>query len=160
MKTLLILLVVVLSLVGISDAGYITYEEFSGIIPPCSNGFQCEKVLTSQWAHIGPIPLSLLGLGYYATVFTIGVLLYLGVKKIPVPLPIISDWPLEYFLLLLTSSGALFSLYLIFLMGVVIQGWCFYCLISATTSLALFTISAIIGKLSAKGRSSETKSEG
>ncbi|NCS96970.1 MAG: hypothetical protein GW762_00050, partial [Candidatus Pacebacteria bacterium] len=55
MKTVLLLLHVILPIIGIVDSSFITYEEIMGIVPPCGNGFDCGAVLTSKYAHIGPV---------------------------------------------------------------------------------------------------------
>ncbi len=128
-------------MLGIADASYLTYEKLSGIIPPCTPGFQCETVLTSKYASIGPIPLSVFGLLYYLTIFTLAVLHFIefdfskisAVKKTILR----KSSPLDL-LQLITIFGLLFSAYLVFLMGVIIQAWCLYCLLSALISSLLF----------------------
>ena len=65
MKQKFVLPLVILSLLGILDAAYLTHQKINNIIPPCTPGFQCETVLESQWANIGPVPLSALGLEWY-----------------------------------------------------------------------------------------------
>lgn len=146
MKLLFPLLLIIFSLIGLADASYITYEEFAGIIPPCSQGFQCEKVLTSDFAHIGPIPISLLGIFYYLTVFTLSICLYLDLdfKSIAAFKNTFfrKSSPLDL-LQLITIGGLAFTLYLLLLMGVILKAWCLYCLISATTSVVLFLITQI-----------------
>lgn len=134
MKTWLVLLLIVLSLFGIFDAGYLTWQRFNNIIPPCSVEFECETVLTSKWSSFGPIPVSALGLIFYSTVFLFSCL-ELVEKKIK-----IFDFDNEEILMILGSFGFLFSLFLLFLMGVVINSWCFYCLISAAISISIFSI--------------------
>lgn len=127
-------LLVFLSIVGMVDAGYITYEEFAGVVPKCLPiaGFDCGLVLQSQWSHIGPIPLSLLGLGFYATVFLISS--YLLVIAQPHKLA-------RTVLAFLGTTGFLFSLYLIYIQAVILQAFCTYCLISAITSTLIFGVS-------------------
>lgn len=142
MKIALLLLHVILPLIGIVDAGYITYEDVRGIVPPCGTGFECSTVLTSKYAHVGPIPLAAIGLVYYTALLVLGSLLVLEVDT--------SKWfPKKYrpytstqqLYTTITAFGALFSVYLIFLMAVILQSWCLYCLISAGTSAALFVTS-------------------
>ncbi len=128
-------------MLGIADAGYLTYEKLAGIVPPCGTGFQCETVLTSTYASIGPVPLSAFGLGYYATVFLLAILHFIEfdfskasfLQKTQVK----KSNPIDL-LQIVTLFGLLFSAYLIFLMGVVLQAWCFYCLLSAIISTLLF----------------------
>ncbi|PIR64117.1 MAG: hypothetical protein CO156_00320 [Candidatus Pacebacteria bacterium CG_4_9_14_3_um_filter_40_12] len=142
MKTVLLLLHVILPIIGIVDSSFITYEEIMGIVPPCGNGFDCGAVLTSKYAHIGPVPLAAIGFMYYLTLFILGSLLVLEVdtsKWFPKKLRAFTSTQQLY--TTLTTFGAAFSLYLVFLMGIVIKGWCLYCLISAITSATLFALS-------------------
>ena len=143
MQVFLSLLLVIFSLLGISDAGYLTYEKFSGIIPPCTTTFQCETVLTSKYASIGPVPLSVFGLIYYLFIFTLSVLLFVDFKfdRAPATKRTILRYtsPLEL-LIVFSSGGILFSAYLIFIMAVILKAWCLYCLLSAATSSLLFIL--------------------
>ncbi len=135
MHRILSLLVPVLALLGVLDASYITYEKFSGVIPPCLPGFACAQVLQSPWASIGPVPLSLLGVLFYTTVLVVSSAVFLGFSQIK-----IGEVPLSLTMLerLLTRFGALFSLYLVSIMAFLIQGWCLWCLISACICALLF----------------------
>lgn len=141
MKVLLALLLIILPIIGLADAGYITYEEFSGGEVQCGSGFDCGAVLNSPYAHIGPLPLAALGLMFYSTFLILGILHFLELDLTKVPLLAKITWPKLF--LLLGSAGFLFSLYLVFLMGVVIEAWCKFCLISAGTSTLLFIVSVI-----------------
>ena len=146
MKAVLPFATVMLSILGIADAGYITYEKFTGVIPKCIPGFECGKVLTSPWSSIGPVPLSLLGLIYYFCVLLIASLVILEVdihKLLPTLPSFLTKLTTFDFLWLLTIFGFAFSLYLIFIMGVVIQGWCTYCLVSAATCTLLFASTSL-----------------
>jgi uncharacterized membrane protein len=127
-------LLVFLSLIGMADAAYITYEEFAGVVPKCLPlaGFDCGLVLQSEWSHIGPIPLSLLGVGFYATVFLLASYALVATKPHP--------WT-RTLLAFLGTSGFLFSLYLFYIQAVVLKAFCVYCLVSAFTSTAIFVTS-------------------
>src|SRR5579859_7688993 len=129
MKTFLSLLLVVCGLLGIFDAGYLTYNEFTGLVPPCRPPFACDTVLKSAWSHVGPIPLSVFGLLFYATIFLLSVLAILELKKLTIGKYSVS---LPALIALLGVFGAGFSLYLIFVMGIILEAWCLYCLLSAT----------------------------
>jgi uncharacterized membrane protein len=137
MKLVLSLLLSVFALLGVMDAGYITYSEITGNFPPCRPPFACREVLESPWSRIGPIPLYSLGLLYYSVFFVLTIILvtektfsFQG-KKINLP----------KILLLLSSFGALFSLWLLFVMGVILKAWCLYCLFSAINCLIIFILS-------------------
>ncbi len=50
---------------GLADAIYLTYVHYAGIKPACTAGQSCLKVQTSQWSHVGGVPVALIGLiGY------------------------------------------------------------------------------------------------
>lgn len=146
MKAVLPFATVMLSILGIADAGYITYEKFAGVIPKCIPGFECGKVLNSPWSSIGPVPLSLLGLFFYFTVFVLAsfVILEIDIHKVLPQLPaFLKKFTTFDFLWMLTIFGFIFSLYLLFIMGVMIQGWCTYCLLSAATCTLLFASTSL-----------------
>jgi uncharacterized membrane protein len=57
----------VLAVLGIGVAGYLTYVHYEGIRPVCGIGGDCEKVQSSEWSELAGIPVALLGLlGYVA----------------------------------------------------------------------------------------------
>jgi uncharacterized membrane protein len=58
----------ILALVGLGVAAYLTYVHYEGIEPACGLGGDCEKVQTSAWADVAGIPVALLGLIGYATI--------------------------------------------------------------------------------------------
>ena len=57
---------IVLALIGLGVAGYLTYIHYEGIKPVCGLGGDCEKVQTSEWADLAGVPVALLGLLGYA----------------------------------------------------------------------------------------------
>jgi dihydroorotate dehydrogenase/uncharacterized membrane protein len=145
-QALLSLILIVVSLLGLADASFISYEMANNMLPPCGAGFDCASVLTSKYAHIGPVSLSNLGVMYYILILILAILNYVefDLKKFKL---FRSGW-LQHvtifdLLLLATTGGFFFSLYLITLMGFIIQSWCVYCLISATTSSTLFVLAQI-----------------
>jgi uncharacterized membrane protein len=139
-KGLLILLI--FAIIGLIDASYLTYEHYSGIIPPCSTNLlflDCGKVLTSTYSVIGNIPLSLLGMIHYFVLFFL--ILMNILKK--------GKW---YTLVVVQATiGFLVSLYLIYLQLFAIHSFCFYCMISAINSIILFIIALIFNKKSDPG---------
>lgn len=139
MLTALKLSLVMLSIIGLADATYLTYEKLTGGSLVCGGGFDCGQVLTSPYSQIGPIPLSALGMMYYATVLVLASILVLQEK--PSKLSFLSSLvPVSTIeaITLLTSTGFAFSIILVGIMGFVLKAWCFYCLISAGTSTLLF----------------------
>jgi uncharacterized membrane protein len=54
--------------VGIAIAAYLTYVHYSHTSPVCTTG-GCEKVQRSKYAELGGVPVALLGLIAYVTLF-------------------------------------------------------------------------------------------
>jgi uncharacterized membrane protein len=58
---------IVLTVIGLGVASYLTYVHYSGIKPLCGLGGSCELVQTSAYSHLAGVPVALLGLiGYIA----------------------------------------------------------------------------------------------
>jgi uncharacterized membrane protein len=58
---------VVLVVVGLGVASYLTYVHYAGINPVCSAGGSCAKVQTSVYSKLAGVPVALIGLiGYVA----------------------------------------------------------------------------------------------
>jgi uncharacterized membrane protein len=61
---------IVLAVVGLGVAAYLTYIHYEGIKPVCGLGGNCEKVQTSEWSKVAGVPVALLGLLGYAGILT------------------------------------------------------------------------------------------
>lgn len=123
------IVLLIVAFIGFADATYLTVEHYQNKIPPCTIG-GCESVLTSQYAQVLGMPVSLLGAIYYLIVI-ISLFLYLDTKK-------------ELFLripMLLSVFGALASLGFMYVMIFVIKAFCQYCVLSALSSLTIFGFS-------------------
>jgi len=59
---------IVITLLGVAVAGYLTYIHYAGIRPLCGkNGGSCEIVQTSEYSKLAGVPVALIGLlGYVA----------------------------------------------------------------------------------------------
>jgi uncharacterized membrane protein len=56
------------ALAGLAISAYLTVEHYTAstlLACPESATINCQKVTTSQWSHIGPVPVAVLGLGYF-----------------------------------------------------------------------------------------------
>jgi uncharacterized membrane protein len=70
-RTLRIVLVV-LAVVGLGIASYLTYVHYAGIKPACTAGESCTKVQTSVYSKLAGVPVSLMGLiGYIAILISL-----------------------------------------------------------------------------------------
>ena len=59
----------IVTLLGLAVSVYLTIEHFtaaSTFACPESATINCQKVTTSHWSHIGPVPVAVLGLVFFA----------------------------------------------------------------------------------------------
>ncbi len=67
-RTLRITLLI-LAVIGLGIASYLTYVHYAGIKPACTAGESCTKVQTSIYSKLAGVPVALIGLlGYIAIV--------------------------------------------------------------------------------------------
>jgi uncharacterized membrane protein len=59
---------IVLALIGLGVAAYLTYVHYEDIKPVCGLGGDCVKVQTSEWSKLAGVPVAVLGLVAYATI--------------------------------------------------------------------------------------------
>jgi len=69
------LAIFVLCVLGIGDAGYLTYVHYAGLKVLCLSSGGCETVQASQYAELAGIPVAVLGLIGY-----LGILLSLAIR--------------------------------------------------------------------------------
>ncbi len=63
---------IVLTVVGVGIASYVTYVHYAGIKPACTAGESCTKVQTSIYSELAGVPVALMGLiGYVAILATL-----------------------------------------------------------------------------------------
>lgn len=130
-KNLLIILII-LAAIGAIDSLYLTFEHYSGTVPPCTPGVfvDCGKVLQSKYSEIFGIALSFYGFVYY--LFILVNLYYVKIK---------SHKTSRVLVILASSFGFLFSIYLMYLQIIVIGSICLYCSLSALISTLIFFVS-------------------
>lgn len=122
-----------LSLIGFLDSAYLSAKHYLGTPVACSIFEGCEKVLTSQYATIYGIPVALLGVFYYLTIFILTILYWDTGKA-----------QFLQFAAYLTIAGFLASLWFVYLQLFVIGSICIYCIISAVASMLLFTLGLFV----------------
>ncbi len=138
-----------IALVGTLDTLYLTLVEFGffkeAAFCPTTGAINCQAVLSSNYAKVFGIPLSLFGMLAYIAIALFAVapqLINSSDKKEFRATVENSTW-----LLLFAGSTAMmvFSGYLVYLMAFEIKAFCIYCLLSVICSTALFVIT-IIGR--------------
>lgn len=132
---------IVLAVIGLLVAGYLTYTEATKTEIACSivsptGGNSCADVNNSPWARIPPgpsgVPVAYLGIAGYLAIL-VALLLE---NRVPF---LVRRGKLLVFGLAL--FGFLFSLYLTAIEAFVLQEWCQWCIISAITMTLLFGLS-------------------
>lgn len=126
---------VLLSLVGLVDALYLTIEHVTGQSVQCTITSGCSEVLSSSYAVVAGIPLAAVGAAAYFSVFSLATLAAFG-YQVAKPL-----------LLVLVAAMFLVSLWLVYLQAFVIREFCQYCLLSAAITTALLVVVIIARRL-------------
>ena len=111
-------------------------EHYNQGILPCYIFEGCDKVLTGKYSEIFGLPVALFGAVYYLLIVLTAVF-YLDTKN-KISLNILKIFP---------SAGLLASLWFVYLQLFIIEAICFYCMISAFTSTALFILSLFLIRL-------------
>lgn len=128
MKLTLRRAMVVLSVLGIALATYLTIVHYAGLKPACTAGQSCIKVQTSQWSEVAGVPVALLGLIGYIGIFATLVAPDREESRLGT--------------LGLTLIGFAFSAYLTYREGHSIHAYCEECLTSAAFMTLLFIAAA------------------
>ena len=124
----LMIAVLVLCLLGIADAGYLTYVHYAGIKVACLASGGCETVQASSYAKLAGIPVSVLGLiGYVGILLTVAIRTELSRAAA--------------FGIALIGFG--FSMYLTYRELFTIKAICQWCVASAVLMTALAILTAV-----------------
>ncbi len=123
-----------LSLIGLADAIYLTVQDLTGQSLRCTIVSGCSEVLSSAYAHIGPVPLAVLGALAYFTVFSLAILTAFG-YRLAIPL-----------LRIVLAIMFLTTLWLLYLQAFVIRHFCQYCLLSAAVTITLTVLVVIASR--------------
>jgi len=122
----------VVAFLGMVDALYLTVMR--GVHVPCSVTGGCNEVLTSSYSEVFGIPLSMIGLVFYFTVFCLAIMHVFGVGN------------LLRWVFWLAMPAFVITLGLLYLQAFVILHFCQYCLASAAFVSTIFLISAWPGR--------------
>lgn len=138
------LIIAAIAAIGAFGTGYLTITKFLGATAACPTS-GCERVLTSPYATVFGLPLTLFGFLAYASMGVLA-LAPLAInpetdKQRRADLENIS-WLLIF---AIAIAMAVFSGYLMYLLAFKIQALCIYCLFSALFSFS-FVVLALIGR--------------
>jgi uncharacterized membrane protein len=119
------LIAALVSLVGLTDAIYLTVQHITGASLRCTIVSGCSEVLNSPYAQVGPVPLASIGAAAYFIVFSLAILIAFGYRFA------IS------FIRIILALMFLTTLWLLYLQAFVIRHFCQYCLLSAAVTTVL-----------------------
>ena len=125
----------IVALGGFLDAAYLTMQHYGKMIPPCQPPWDCEAVLTSAYATIQGIPISLFGMLYYITAAVLAMVIVMKGKSLATTL-----------LTVLIGSAFVVTVILLGLQQFVIGAYCLYCLVSAVITTVLFILLLMLRK--------------
>lgn len=122
-----------LALLGGVLSGYLTWVHYSGTLALCAGAGGCEQVQASRFASVAGVPVAVLGLLFYLSIFVLG----LWQRRADAE----SSGTVKLLLFGLTLLGVLYSGYLTYLELFVIGAICPWCVASALIVTALWGIS-------------------
>lgn len=125
------LLICLLSLLGIADSIYLFSYKINLLKTLVCTFGECDRVNSSPYAMIGPIPVSFFGIVGYTVILLITLWSLNKTERL---------WRLIVFLMSLV--GFAFSVYLTALEAFVIRAFCQWCVISAIIMTLIFLIAA------------------
>jgi uncharacterized membrane protein len=129
------LIAIIVSLLGLLDAGYLSYSKLKSIDLVCTKAIgDCNSVNASQWSTLAGIPIAYLGMASFAALL----FLTLFGKKIKFITP-----TTDYLYFFITLIGFLFSAYLTYIEAFILKTFCQWCVVSALMMTILFSISVI-----------------
>ena len=114
----------VIAVLGLALAAYLTYVHYSGTRPACTAGDACTKVQTSVYSKIDGVPVALIGLIGYVGIF--------------LSLLIADRDEVRLVTLVMTVVGVCFSGYLTYREVFTLKTICEECAASAVIMLVLF----------------------
>ena len=120
-----------MSVFGIAETAYLIRQRKVKERPVCIFNEECHKVLESKYNKILGVNNDVLGLIFYILISFLTILLL--AKTGPQALLIVLS---KIFIF----AGALFSIALIFIQWRLIKAWCFWCLLSAATTILMAII--------------------
>ena len=138
-------ILVVLDVIGLLIASYLSIVELGGGVPTCGPLHGCETVARSEYARIGGVPVAV-----YGVVLSL-VLLSLALAWIRSDNPTLLD--AHYGLSLI---GVIFEIYFLSLQLFIIHALCIWCTLYGTSLVLRFAVAMVIwlrrGRLSARLR--------
>lgn len=129
------IIILILSALGVMDAGYLTMTHYLGESVVCNISGSCDVVLTSRYSEFFGVPVSLFGLIMYAIIFVEALKCLIERRFAP-----------NKIIFVLSFLGVLFSGYFVSLQAFVLKAWCEYCVFSAVNITTIFVLAIYLNK--------------
>jgi uncharacterized membrane protein len=130
-------LAMLISLVGLGDAVYLTVHHLTGQSVRCAVSAGCSAVLGSAYATLAGIPIAAIGAAAYFMTFSLATLAAFGYDRA------------RAWLVLVIAPMLLSTLWLLYLQAFVLRAYCDFCLLSAAMTLGL-TILVVVDRMSGR----------
>lgn len=133
------ILTLVLALAGMALAGVLLYQSQTlDPLPGCGGGSGCDEVLTSRWSSFFGVPVSLLALGVYVTMF--------AAVLMRDPEAIRPEVAVEWLMTFCGVAVIVSVLWFVFVQSVILGSFCIYCMATHASAAA----SAVLCLLAAR----------
>jgi uncharacterized membrane protein len=130
-------LAMLISLVGLGDAVYLTVHHLTGRSVRCAVSVGCSAVLSSAYATLAGVPIAAIGAAAYFMAFSLATLAAFGYDRA-------RTW-----LALVVAPMLLSTLWLLYLQAFVLRAYCDFCLLSAAMTLGL-TILVVVDRVNGR----------
>jgi uncharacterized membrane protein len=130
-------LAMLISLIGLGDAVYLTVHHLTGQSVRCAVSSGCSAVLSSAYATLAGIPIAAIGAAAYFMAFSLATLAAFGYDRA-------RTW-----LVLVIAPMLLSTLWLFYLQAFVLRAYCDFCLLSAAMTLGL-TILVVVDRVTGR----------
>jgi len=134
---MLYVLAMLISLVGLGDAIYLTVHHLTGESVRCAVSSGCSAVLSSSYAVFAGVPIAAIGAAAYFIAFSLSTLAAFGSERA-------RGW-----LFLIVVPMLISTLWLLYLQTFVLHAYCDFCLLSALMTLTL-TVLVLVARLSGR----------
>jgi uncharacterized membrane protein len=121
-------LAMLISLIGLGDAVYLTVHHLTGQSVRCAVSGGCSAVLGSAYATLAGIPVAAFGAAAYFLAFSLATLAAFGYSQA-------RTW-----FALVIAPMLISTLWLLYLQAFVLRAFCDFCLISAGMTIVLTTL--------------------
>jgi uncharacterized membrane protein len=127
-------LAMLISLVGLADAIYLTVHHLTGESVRCTISGGCSAVLGSPYAVVAGIPIAALGASAYFIAFSLATMAAFGSELARKLLPLV------------IAPMLIATLWLFYLQAFVLHAYCDFCLLSGamTLSLTILVVAACV----------------